>query len=720
MPSIDRLLCSFSPTGTSLAIASPDGRVRVFDTGSGKLKLTLGSSGAGPTGIANGHLTEFHTCVAWVSNGKDKKKQSGSSGLVLGTAAGDVKCYDTQLGELRWQSRGVIEGGVASVACSPAGVVYATGSSCQICTLDAETGAVSATFTASKYAVTCIAVSPVSQQLLGGGSSMQLWNVDSEERDAKFSGHPSEVRAIAFSPEGQHATSSAAGERQVAVWDVHSACKRPKRQHPAVATLSVEDPVVHLHTCASSASAAEANGSSGGGGSSFHVAAVSEAGEAYVWLVAAGGAGGAVSAELVARVRVGQEVNRGAVAGKQEGVLAAHLQHTGAGVSLLVARGTSAKPAFESIPIPSAPHAASTSTSQQNQQPTGASAIIHLAPAGGALLPPSENGVKPDKSIAKQKAGGISNAGVSVLGSENLGHAVLLRAAAEQQPAAGKKKRGASDAADDGSSSKGVEEVVEEEEESVEELLMDRVAALEAASTRGGAGEEEGVAGGGSGGSGRLSLPAGNSNKADSLSVLLTQALRSGDNTLLERCLSSSASASVINNTIARIVTSDAALLLKACVDRLLSKPARAVQLVPFLRALLHHHTGYLMTAPGVQAPLMALFQAIDARVRLHEPLLKVFGRLGLLSHHAQQAALDPSSRSGGGLPPPESTLIDESGDDEPVAEDAFAPAEVSDDEDEDEDEESQEDDGADGSGSEDFDALLEGGDGDDMDSEED
>lgn len=119
----------------------------------------------------------------------------------------------------------------------------------------------------------------------------------------------SEVRAIAFSPEGSHATSSAAGERQVAVWDIHSACKRPKKQHPAVATLSVEDPVVHLHTCAAAAGSAESNGSSGS--SSFHVAAVSEAGEAYVWLVAAGASSSAVSAELVARVRVGQDINRG-------------------------------------------------------------------------------------------------------------------------------------------------------------------------------------------------------------------------------------------------------------------------------------------------------------------------------------------------------------------------------------------------------------------------
>ena len=50
---------------------------------------------------------------------------------------------------------------------------------------------------------------------------------------------------------------------------------------------------------------------------------------------------------------------------------------------------------------------------------------------------------------------------------------------------------------------------------------------------------------------------------------------------------------------------------------RLLSRPARAGQLAPWLRALLHHHTGYLMAAPGAQAPLAALYQAIDGRVRV-------------------------------------------------------------------------------------------------------
>lgn len=84
--------------------------------------------------------------------------------------------------------------------------------------------------------------------------------------------------------------------------------------------------------------------------------------------------------------------------------------------------------------------------------------------------------------------------------------------------------------------------------------------------------------------------------------------------------------------------------LLQAAVDRLVSKPNRAVQLVPWIRAVLHHHTAYLMSAPGVQPALTSLFQAIDSRVRLHDPLLRLYGRLGLVLHHTRtdKAAAGP------------------------------------------------------------------------------
>ncbi len=53
----------------------------------------------------------------------------------------------------------------------------------------------------------------------------------------------------------------------------------------------------------------------------------------------------------------------------------------------------------------------------------------------------------------------------------------------------------------------------------------------------------------------------------------------------------------------------DAALFLRASVDRVLSRPARAAQLAPWIKAVMHYHTGYMMTAPGVQGPLAALYQ---------------------------------------------------------------------------------------------------------------
>lgn len=40
---------------------------------------------------------------------QDKKKRLGAL-LVVGTAAGDVLAYDTQLGELKWRASGVVEG----------------------------------------------------------------------------------------------------------------------------------------------------------------------------------------------------------------------------------------------------------------------------------------------------------------------------------------------------------------------------------------------------------------------------------------------------------------------------------------------------------------------------------------------------------------------------------------------------------------------------------
>ncbi|KAG2485053.1 hypothetical protein HYH03_016151 [Edaphochlamys debaryana] len=699
---LEKLVCSFSPSGDQFAIAGPDGRVRVFDTGTGRLVVSLGGpadtgkANGGP--LANGHLVEAHTCLAWVGTKERSKKKQSVRGVAVGTAAGDVKLYDVQAGELKWRSVDAVQGGVKSLVFSPGqGVIIATGASCSLVSLAVEDGSVKKRFEASKYPITAIALAADGKHVLGGGSSMQLWEVVEQERAAKYTGHPTEVRAVAFVPGQPHAVSAGAGERHVAVWEVPPA-KKSKKQHPAVTTLHLEEPAVSLDA---------ANVSEG---ETFSVGALSEGGEAFVWLchreAGAGDDGHAgVAAQLVLRVRVGDGAGKGSHAGRDEAILGIRFQPGTAGPpSLLVARGSSAKPTFETLPVPAeAPEAAD-------------DLLVSLPPAaGGVLLPANNAGAGTPAGASLQQTTQLrpkpaSNASVTVLGTDNIGQPVLSRAAAEA--VASGRKRGAE--ADDPlarSAAAGLgagEEEVPDLPEG-EQPLGERVAALEeralggaAASAAGAADEEAGPS---------AAMPSGSA-KADSLSVLLTQAIRSNDRSLLERVLATS-NLTVIANTVARIVPMDAALFLKAAVDRLVSKPNRAAQLVPWIRAVLHHHTAYLMAAPGVQPALTSLFQAIDARVRLHDPLLRLYGRLGLVLHHTRDRGSAPADQQ---RPVPEVVFEDDL-DEEPVAEDPFAPAGASDDDDEDgsegnsqgEDEENE------------FDAMLAdgpGGDDDDDDSD--
>lgn len=199
----------------------------------------------------------------------------------------------------------------------------------------------------------------------------------------------------------------------------------------------------------------------------------------------------------------------------------------------------------------------------------GADVVVSLRPVGGVLLQANQKGAAAaasapgaqDKSVQpRPKQAPTSGASVTLLGTDNIGAPVLSRAAAEAAAASGR-KRGAED--DEDMSTAAAAGVEEEEVPDLPEgdvPLGERVAALEARSlgTAGAAAEEAGT----SGAAGAASSMPGGSAKADSLSVLLTQAIRSNDRALLERCLATS-STTVIANTVARIVPMDAALFLK-------------------------------------------------------------------------------------------------------------------------------------------------------------
>ncbi|KAL6748416.1 hypothetical protein V8C86DRAFT_3146742 [Haematococcus lacustris] len=753
------VLAQFSPAGESLALASPDGRIRVFDSATGRLKVTLGAADgqAFDQEQGNGSLSERHTCIAWAHKGK---KKAGAQLLLAGTAAGDVKAYDTQLGELKWRNRGLVEGGVFCIAASSPGSsqqqsVVVGGADGQLHLLGLAKGSQLESIPVSKHPVTAAAVAPQGSAVLVAGSSMGLWDSQSQTRLAKYTGHANSTRTLVFSPDGSAAASAASGERHLALWATPAAASssaahdnttiaaaaaaeglsitghtgvkskspgavRLKGLQPAAGSILMKEPAVLLDACSCLQQTQQRAG--------FLLAAVSEGGQAFVWQCGAAASSpvGAtpyqqLQAQLLAHVKVKGASRAAALSGAplahHEGIMAVKLQPSSSGSStqLLVAYGSSALPAFRILDIPTL-----------SSQPLGdgdheATTIILKAAGGALLLSPNttQQSGEQDSTMGgvgrgaadqsnqqqqPQQAGKTkhSKADVTVLGPDNAGALPFMRTAAVapvelQLVSAGQKRKGGPQSAaseseaeagegmavvpGEGVGSDGQQEGEEEGEGEGEEgdgnqlqPLGERVAAMEAAAGLG----QHGAGAAGGGEQGELVVPGG-SKTADSLAVLLTQALRSNDRLLLERVLATS-STRVITNTVAHLLPLDAAAFLRAAVDRLLSRPARAGQLAPWLRALLHQHTGYLMSAPGAQAPLAALYQAIDARVAVYQQLLRLHGRLGLVTAHSRARSLTGAGgeegEGGGGLaaarPTPE-VVFEDDGEEEPEAEDPFA-----------------------------------------------
>lgn len=125
---------------------------------------------------------------------------------------------------------------------------------------------------------------------------------------------------------------------------------------------------------------------------------------------------------------------------------------------------------------------------------------------------------------------------------------------------------------------------------------------------------------------------------ASSLSSVLEQALQTKDNAMLEYCLRTH-DAKIINNTIKRVSSVKVLQLLDVLVIKFEKSPARCSRLCPWIRAILLHHTAYLMTQPDLVQNLSALYQILENRLKVHDQLQKLAGRLSLVIGQIQEAS---------------------------------------------------------------------------------
>ncbi|UNI16073.1 Small subunit (SSU) processome component [Purpureocillium takamizusanense] len=115
-----------------------------------------------------------------------------------------------------------------------------------------------------------------------------------------------------------------------------------------------------------------------------------------------------------------------------------------------------------------------------------------------------------------------------------------------------------------------------------------------------------------------------------SLTTVLTQALKTDDTDLLESCLHTT-DLTTIRNTIERIDSSLAGTLLTSLAARLYRRPGRAGNLMTWVQWTLVSHGGALASQPKVVQSLSSLQKVLAERAKGLNSLLALKGKLDLL-----------------------------------------------------------------------------------------
>lgn len=115
-----------------------------------------------------------------------------------------------------------------------------------------------------------------------------------------------------------------------------------------------------------------------------------------------------------------------------------------------------------------------------------------------------------------------------------------------------------------------------------------------------------------------------------SLGTVLTQALKTNDQSLLEQCLQET-DLQTVRLTLQRLASPLASNLLHHLASRLHRRPGRAGSLIVWIQWALVTHGGYLATQPGLNKELEELHRVVDERSRGLQPLLHLKGKLDML-----------------------------------------------------------------------------------------
>ena len=115
-----------------------------------------------------------------------------------------------------------------------------------------------------------------------------------------------------------------------------------------------------------------------------------------------------------------------------------------------------------------------------------------------------------------------------------------------------------------------------------------------------------------------------------SLQTVLSQALHSQDDNLIEYCING-ANLSLIHKTIERLPIEYLIPLLSLLITKIHDKPKRAAHLLLWISAILKYHMTFLMNSQYSQVILSPLIQILKKRLNNFSSLLQLNGKISLI-----------------------------------------------------------------------------------------
>lgn len=193
---------AFCPYSTALASGSHDTTVKLWDLRNGRKLITFKNHSI------------WVRCVAFTPDGKI---------LASGSEDKTIKLWDTSTGYEIITLKGHLNG-LYCLAFNPDGKILASGSGDNTIKLwDVITRKEISTLKAHSGMVRSVAFSPNGKILASGSwdNTIKLWNVSSKQEIASFKGHSKQVFSVAFSPDGK-ILASGSWDNTIKLWNVSS------------------------------------------------------------------------------------------------------------------------------------------------------------------------------------------------------------------------------------------------------------------------------------------------------------------------------------------------------------------------------------------------------------------------------------------------------------------------------------------------------------------